>query len=140
MTAAADRPGGTVDIRPSLLIADDDAVVRAALSAQLSYDFRVIAVAENAIAAIELAAKHRPDAALIDVEMPDGGARTAVPQIAERSPDTCMVILSADESRSLVIELIGAGAIAYVRKGVTAAQIAKTLTDALRARSDHAQA
>jgi DNA-binding NarL/FixJ family response regulator len=140
MNAEARQPGGNGDVRPSLLIADDDAVVRSALSAQLEVDFHVIAVAENATEAIELAEKHRPDAALIDVEMPDGGAREAVPQIATRSPDTCMVILSGDESRDVVLELLSAGALAYVRKGVTGAEISKALSDALRVRADHPRA
>jgi DNA-binding NarL/FixJ family response regulator len=137
---AAPQPAGHADLRPSLLIADDDAVVRATLGAQLRGAFRVIATAANATEAIELATEHRPDAALIDVDMPAGGARSAVPQIAERSPGTCMVILSADESRPVVLELLAAGAIAYVRKGVTGAQITRTLTDALQAKADHPRA
>lgn len=106
--------------------------MRSALCSQLQGDFRVVAVAENATQAVELAEEHRPDAALIDVEMPNGGAREAVPQIATRSPETCMVILSGDESREMVVELLNAGAIAYVRKGVTGAQICETLTAALK--------
>ncbi len=48
-----------------------------------------------------------------------------------------MVILSGDESRQVVLELLDAGAIAYMRKGVTGAKIAKTLTDALKVKPDH---
>lgn len=122
--------------RPTLLIADDDAIVRSALHSQLEAEFRVVAVAANAAEAVEHAAEHQPDAALLDVEMPEGGAREAVPQIAARSPGTCIVILSGDESRSNVVELLSAGAIAYIRKGVPASQISKTLTDALKAKAD----
>jgi len=136
MNATPNQPQSSADLRPTLLIADDDAVVRATLSAQLDGEFRVVGAADNATVAIELAAQHRPDAALIDVDMPAGGARTAVPQIAECSPDTCMVILSADESRPIVLELLAAGAVAYVRKGVTGAQIVTTLTDALKVKAD----
>jgi DNA-binding NarL/FixJ family response regulator len=120
-------------MRPRLLIADDDTIVRSTLSAQLRRDFDVVAVAENASQAIELAGRHQPDLALIDVQMPDGGAREAVPKIAHLAPDTCMVILSGDESREVVIELLDAGAIAYMRKGLTGAKLSQTLKDALRA-------
>lgn len=48
--------------------------------------------------------------------MPGGGAQHAVPQIATRSPETCIVVLSADESSEVVLELLNAGAVAYVRK------------------------
>jgi two-component system nitrate/nitrite response regulator NarL len=138
--AEAAQPDGNGHPRPTLLIADDDAVVRSTLGYQLAGNFDVIAVAKSAAEAIELAEKHRPDAALIDVEMPAGGAREAVPQIATRSPKTRMVILSGDESRQVVLELLSAGAVAYIRKGLTAADISQTLTDALQVTVDHPQA
>ncbi|MEA2494688.1 MAG: hypothetical protein QOJ29_2599 [Thermoleophilaceae bacterium] len=139
-TDQATQPRGKDDQRPSLLIADDDVVVRSALSAELESEFYVIALAENTAEAIELAEKHRPDAALLDVDMPGGGAREAVPQIATRSPDTSMVMLSADQSDRSVLELIDAGAIAYVRKGVTREKIAKTLENAIKAKAAHPRA
>ncbi len=131
MNAETTQTGEGVHIRPSLLIADDDTVVRTALSYLLRDDFDVVAVAGDATEAIELAEKHRPAVALIDVEMPGGGAREAVPQISSRAPATRMVILSGDESRTVVGELLNAGAIAYMRKGATRAEISKTLTAAL---------
>jgi DNA-binding NarL/FixJ family response regulator len=126
------QPGADAESRPRLLIADDDASVRSALIAQLEGDFRVVAVARHATEAVELVDMHRPDIALIDVEMPHGGARRAVPEIASLAPDTCIVILYGDESRETVLELLGAGAVASVRKAVTKAELSKTLTDALK--------
>lgn len=136
MNAPDMQPRSDGDPRPTLLIADDDSVVRSVLNAQLAGDFRIVAIATDATEAVALAGEQRPDAALIDVEMPNGGAREAVPQIAARSPDTCIVILSGDESRHVVVELLSAGAMAYIRKGVPAAQIVETLTDALKAKAD----
>jgi DNA-binding NarL/FixJ family response regulator len=72
--------------------------------------------------------------------MPEGGARAAVPEIASRSPGTCMVILSGDETRQLVVELLAAGAIAYVRKGISAAEIAETLMAGINAKAADAPA
>ena len=119
------------DHRRSLLIADDDPIVRYRLGAELKDSFQIVAVAENATEAIALAERHKPDAALIDVEMPGGGARTAVPEIVACSPRTRIVILSADELRHVVNELLSAGAIAYVRKGISGERIAQTLAQAL---------
>ena len=119
------------DHRRTLLIADDDEIVRSRFSAELGQSFRIVGLAENATDAIALAARHKPDAALLDVEMPGGGARTAVPEIVACSPQTRIVILSADESRAIVLELLTAGAIAYVRKGTSGEQIAETLAKAL---------
>jgi DNA-binding NarL/FixJ family response regulator len=131
-----DQPGPDGDSRPSLLIADDDAVVRSMLGAQLYGDFRVVGAAATVAEAVELAGLHHPDAALVDVQMPDGGAREAVPQIVATSPGTCIVILSSDESRDVVLELLNAGAMAYIRKGVPGSEISRTLTQALLADRD----
>lgn len=122
--------------RPRLLIADDDPVVRSLLCSQLGGDFDVVAAAEDTPGAIELAEKHRPDAAPIDVQMPGGGALEAVPRIAAGSPATCVVILSAGEPDELVSKLLAMGAAAYVRKGVTGTEIARTLTESLEVQAD----
>ena len=65
LTSQAKEPGGH-GARPSLLIADNDALVRSALDAQLRDHFDVLAIAEDATEAIDLAEEHRPDAAVID--------------------------------------------------------------------------
>jgi DNA-binding NarL/FixJ family response regulator len=140
MTADAGQPSDDGSGRPRLLIADDDAFVRSALSRQLEANFEIVAVARDAVEAIELAEKHRPDGALIDVDMPGGGAREAVPQISIRSPDTCMVILSSDETREVVLELLSAGAIAYLRKGVSGPELCEKLTAAMAVKADQQRA
>ena len=109
--------------------------MRSTLSAQLAHDFEVVAVADGTEQAIALAEEHQPDVALIDVEMPGGGGLEAVQQISKRSPGTCLVMLSADEMPGHVLELLSAGAIAYIRKGTSGPEIVRTLTDAIRTRS-----
>ncbi len=124
---------GSTRGRPTLLIADDDAVVRSMLSGQMAYEFNVLGAAADTAEAIELAEEHHPDAALIDLNMPGGGGLVAVREIAKRSPRTCMVILSADDLRESVIELLDAGAMAYVLKGASGAEIGETVAESLRA-------
>ena len=130
-----DPTTGSSSDQPTLIIADDDPMMRSLLSTQLAGDFEVVAVAGDATEAIELAAEHRPDAALVDVEMPGGGGLEAVRQICERSPETCIVVLSGDESRDVVLDLLEAGAIAYKRKGVPGSEISQALIDSLKTRS-----
>ncbi len=122
---------GWVDNRPTLLIADDNAAVRTALQMQLGTDFNVVAAAGDSEAAIAMAGDFKPDVALIDVQMPGGGARVVVPGISRCSPATRMVMLSSDESRAGVLELLEAGAIAYLRKGTPSSEIAGALGRAL---------
>jgi DNA-binding NarL/FixJ family response regulator len=123
------------DDRPTLLLADDDVVTLSTLDAQLSASFRVVGVAQNGTDAATLAGEHHPDLALVDVQMPGGGARVAVPQILRSSPGTVIFILSGDESRESVLELLTAGASGYLRKGVSSTEITQSLLGALRVHS-----
>lgn len=127
---ARDRRDGRPDSRPTLLIADDDPVVCAVLGIQLEAQFQLIATAGSADEAVTLADLHRPDAALVDVEMPGGGALAALRGLATFSPNTCAVVFSAREAAD-DDELADAGAMGYIRKGLSGAQIAAALTAAL---------
>jgi DNA-binding NarL/FixJ family response regulator len=116
-----------------LIIADDDPVVASMLNMSLGKEFDVVGVAGDAEATVALAAEMKPDAAIIDVDMPKGGGMAAVRGISEAAPETAMVILSGDESDHLVRELMAAGAVAYRRKGVDPHVLAESLRDAVEA-------
>jgi DNA-binding NarL/FixJ family response regulator len=104
--------------RPRLVLADDDPVVRSMLSEQLRYRFDCVGAGSNADEAIALVEAHRPDVAILDVNMPGGGARLATREIRARSPHTAIVILSSDETADDVVDLMSMGAITYLRKGI----------------------
>ncbi len=126
---------GPIDVefgRPRLLIADDEAVVRSTLAAQLQGEFQIVGTAVDADTAIEIAAREHPDAALIDVQMPGGGLR-ATRTIREVSPETAIVILSIDEQRDSVVEFLLAGAMAYERKGIPPHLLVERVQEAVRA-------
>lgn len=119
---------------PTLMIADDDPVVRSMLSMTLERHFEIVAAVADSDQAVASAQNLRPDVALVDVQMPGGGGRTAVRGIADVSPDTAVVVLSGDESDAMVRELMIAGAITYVRKGIPPQDLVHMLHRALQAR------
>ncbi len=104
---------------PRVLIADDDSVIRMVLHTRLSPEFEVVAMASNAEEAVQLAAEHLPDVAIVDVQMPGGGGLHAARGIREQSPQTAIVAFSNDESRQGVLDMLDAGALTYVRKQVS---------------------
>jgi DNA-binding NarL/FixJ family response regulator len=118
--------------RARLVIADDDPVIQSMLCMSLRREFEVVGVAGDGEEAIELARASQPDAALIDVRMPEGGGLRAVQGIREVAPRTAIVILSGDRTEGAVEELIHAGAIAYRRKGVAAHVLALALTESMK--------
>jgi DNA-binding NarL/FixJ family response regulator len=133
MSGPSSPPGGSL---PRVLIADDDSDVRAVLSAQLAPAFDVVATATDTDEAIALAAEHQADIAIVDVQMPGGGGVRATEGIRGAAPATAIVALSADESERVVLDMLRAGAVTYVRKGVGADELAALLRESLRAQSE----
>jgi DNA-binding NarL/FixJ family response regulator len=110
-----------------VLIADDDRFVRRALAEALGQEFEIVGSATDADGAIALAREHRPDAAIVDVDMPGGGGLRATQEIRACSPQTAVVVLSGDESDVVVREVISAGAMTYVRKGTPSAELSRVV-------------
>lgn len=104
--------------RIRVLVADDEQAVRDVLKVLLDSEPRmdVVGMAPDTESAIELAAKNRPDIALVDVQMPGGGGARATREIIRRSPPTKVIALSAHEDVDTVLKMLRAGALAYVAK------------------------
>ena len=96
-------------------------------------DLELVAAAADASEAIEAAERERPDVAIIDAHMPEGGGVRALKELAERVPETATVVLSAFDSQSKVVEHLDAGALAYLVKPVSRKDLVATLERAVDA-------
>jgi len=107
--------------RVTVLVADDDTKVRQALVALVSSQesLQLVGAAADAQEAIELARRHRPDVAVIDVEMPRGGGARAVTEVLWHSPRTRVIALSGFADRERVMEMLDNGAIGYMVKSAS---------------------
>jgi DNA-binding NarL/FixJ family response regulator len=103
---------------------------------QLETSYDVVGTAQDADDAIEQTEALRPDVVILDVQMPGGGGLRATREIAARAPGVTIVALSGDESDSTVREIILAGAMTYVRKGLSAGALDDTLHRAMSAHAD----
>ena len=117
-----------------VLIAEDDSGARAALAQLIESEPSLILIgqAADAAQAIQLAATHRPDVALIDVRMPLGGGARATREIRLCSPDTRVLALSFHEDRETVLEMIRAGAEGYLVKGGSPREIIEAIHSSAR--------
>jgi EAL domain-containing protein (putative c-di-GMP-specific phosphodiesterase class I) len=108
-----------------VLLADDEPALRTALTELLSHEDRVrlVGTAADAAEAIRIAEENRPDVALVDVRMPEGGGPHAARGITRVSPGTRVIALSAYEDRTNVLEMLRAGAVGYLVKGTAADEL-----------------
>jgi DNA-binding NarL/FixJ family response regulator len=101
-----------------VLLADDEAMIRAGVKAILAADpeIEVVAEAANGHEAVELARSHRPDVALIDIRMPrmDGLAATA--ELRRAVPGTAVVILTTFSEDEYIARALGDGASGFLLK------------------------
>ena len=120
-----------------VMIADDDANIRDALRELLESEagIEVVAVARDATEAVEAAAQQHPDVAILDVKMPGGGGPRAARGILAESPGTRIVALSAYGDRASILEMLSAGASAYLVKGSMPDEVTQTIQRVLRGES-----
>jgi response regulator NasT len=127
---------GVVDHPLRVVVAEDEALIRLDLVEMLreaGYD--VVGEAGDGARAVELAEQLRPDLVVMDIKMPVLDGLTAAERItaARIAP---VVLLTAFSQRSLVERAAQAGAMAYLVKPFTAADLLPAL-DVAHAR--HAQ-
>ncbi|WP_318306843.1 response regulator transcription factor [Amycolatopsis solani] len=109
-----------------LLLADDQELVRQALCALLALedDFEVVASVGRGDEVVAAARAHRPDVALLDIEMPglDGLAAAAV--LATQVPDCRVVMLTTFGRAGYLRRAMEAGAAGFVVKDAPAEVLA----------------
>lgn len=102
-----------------LILADDHPVfvsgLRAVLDAEA--DLVVTAVATNGRDAMVAAAEHRPEVAVLDINMPDGDGLSVTAQIRAAGLPTRVLILTMYDDDESVFAALRAGAYGYALKG-----------------------
>ena len=112
-----------------VLVADDHAVYRWGLRTLLDSepDMEVVGEAATGKEVIERAAEIRPDAILMDIQMPGLNGIAATSRIIEANQQIGVVILTMYEDDDSVFSAMRAGARGYVLKGAAPPQILKVL-------------
>jgi len=119
----------------TILVADDHAIVRRGLRAifEQREGWCVCAEASNGREAVDLAAQHRPNIAILDMAMPELNGLEATRGIRRRSPGTEILIFTMVESTTLVREVLTAGARGFILKG----EMDRFVIDAIEALAAH---
>lgn len=101
-----------------VIVADDHPSVREGLRRFLgtAEDVEVLGEAKTGAEAIRLVETHRPDVAILDINMPEPDGIRATRELRALVPDTGVIILSAYDERHYVVEAVRAGAKGYILK------------------------
>jgi DNA-binding NarL/FixJ family response regulator len=114
-----------------ILLADDHPVLRQGIKALAAdeRDMQFVSEASNGREAIEQFRKHRPDIALMDLQMPDVNGLDAMTAILDEFPDARIIILTTYAGDVRVSRALKAGARGYLLKSL----LRKELLDTIRA-------
>jgi DNA-binding NarL/FixJ family response regulator len=117
-----------------IVIADDQASVREGLVMLLSGlpDIEVLGAAADGREALELVATHRPDAILLDLNMPVLDGIETTRRLSADHAEVAIVVLTTYADDSSVLEALRAGARSYLTKDADRSDIARALHAAAR--------
>jgi DNA-binding NarL/FixJ family response regulator len=101
-----------------VLLADDEAMIRAGVRAILATDdgIEVVAEAADGRQAVDLVRAHRPDVALLDIRMPGHDGLTAADEIAAVAPATSVIMLTTFGQDDYIARALGGGAAGFLLK------------------------
>jgi len=114
-----------------VLLADDHAIVRAGIRTFLEQpgNIEVVAEAEDGEMAKELIAQHKPDVAVLDIQMPKASGIEVTRWIRANMPGVGVLILTAYDDTPYVMGVLQAGANGYVLKTASPEELIQAVYD-----------
>jgi two-component system response regulator DesR len=112
-----------------VLLAEDQAMVRGALSALLSreHDIEVVAEVARGDEVVDVSLSTRPDVALLDIEMPGGSGLSAAQALSVCLPSCRCVILTTFGRSGYLRRAMESGAVGFLLKDAPASELAVAL-------------
>ncbi len=123
-------PNGTGDLtnqpaRLRVMIADDVMETRRSTRLMLTLvpEAKLVAIAHDGRQAVDMARKHKPDIALMDISMPGMDGVEAIAEILKYQPGVGCIVISAERDKQTLRRAIAAGAKGYLIKPITSEEL-----------------
>jgi len=120
-----------------VLIADDHKIFRVGIKRIIDdeKDMRVVAEAENGRQALEAAVRIKPDAIVLDFEMPEMNGLETTEAIIREIPDAKILILTVYDSAEHAGQFMKAGALGFLPKVISPDELPSAIRNIVAGRS-----
>jgi two-component system response regulator AtoC len=115
---------------PTILVVDDEPLIRFALNERLTEDGYRVIEADTAAAAIAKS-DDGVDLMLLDYKLPDGDGLTVLKHVKAHDPDVLVILLTAHSSVDIAVEAMKQGAYHYANKPFNLDEISLLVEKAL---------
>jgi DNA-binding NarL/FixJ family response regulator len=118
----------------SLLLVDDEMLIRRGLKALLSVepDLQVVGEAENGKQAIQAVERLQPDLVLMDIRMPIMDGVAATQAISDHFPHTKVLVLTTFAEDEYIVQALRYGAVGFLLKGTPSEDLVQAIHAAHR--------
>ncbi len=110
-----------------ILITDDSKLLRKKLRTELENLGCEVMEAENGKEAVMMDLQEKPDGVFLDIVMPEVGGIEALQVMREVNPEMPVIMLSSAGTPQKLMETLKLGALDFIQKPYTSAQIKKAL-------------
>ncbi len=120
----------------TIIIVDDHPLFRSGLRQALESEeeFRIVAEAGDGKRGLELIAEHKPDAAVLDINMPKLSGLEVAKETVKRKLPTAILLLTMFDDEEMLNEAMDIGVRAYLLKESASIDVANAVRSALEGR------
>ncbi len=116
----------------SILIIDDDPLIRKTLSSHLSRTPFEVRQAEDGEQGLKMYEEFMPDLVVLDIRLPDIDGLEVLRHIKQRNKNACVVIMTAYDDMKTTVEAIKSGAYEYLVKPLDYVELDLTVEKAFQ--------
>ncbi len=119
----------------SILIIDDDLLIRKTLLSNFSKEGFEVFLAENGEEGLRKYKQNLPDFVMLDIRLPDMNGIEVLMQIKDKNKDACVIIMTAFDDMKTTVEAIKYGAFEYLVKPLDNVELDLTIKKAIKVRN-----
>lgn len=117
-----------------IILADDHPIVRDGLRMIIETDanLEIVAEASDGAEAFSLIEEHKPDIALLDIDMPEKDGFTVVREMQKKNLKCQVIFLTMHDEDDIFLEAMDLGVKGYLLKETATRQIIKAIKDVIK--------